>query len=206
MKLKEWRTPLGRWLLPQPRYVLKHNNWISVPSLSKGRYKTVPFGYKPNPDNPDLYDPIPEELAALEKAKKHLKKHTSRQVAAWLAKTTGRKISHEGLLKRLRYEQYNKTKASTLRAWARKYKKAILLAEEFDKRLGARKKSVLEEIQAGDWGAKDRSFVSVTTDPDGTRRVYKVCGCRCEHCSGLGGTERNLSAEPGTADIVSGSK
>lgn len=199
------RNSIGRWLLPQPVDAVKNNNWIPVPSLSKGHYKTVPFGYKPNPDNPDLYEPIPEQLAALEEAKKYLKRYPSRQVAAWLTKITGRSISHEGLLKRLRYEQYNQSKVSTLRAWARKYKKAILLAEKYDKRLGARKKSVLQEFEAGDWGAKDGSFINVTTDPDGRRRVYKVCGCRCEQCSGPNRAEHSISTEPRTADqLLSG--
>lgn len=196
------RFSIGRWLLPQPVDAAKNNNWIPVPRVTKGSYRTVPFGYKLNPDNPDLYEPIPEQLAALEEAKKYLKRYTSRQVAAWLTKTTGRSISHEGLLRRLRYEQYNKNKASTIRSWARRYKKAILLAEKYDKRLGARKKSALEEFEAGDWGERDRSFVNVTTDPDGTRRVYKLCGCRCEHCSELGRAEHNLPAEPRTADSI----
>ena len=200
------RSSIGRWLLPQPVDAVKKNNWIQIPNLRSNRSLKAPFGYRECEDNPDVYDPIPEELAALEKAKKHLKKHTSRQVAAWLTKLTGRSISHKGLLQRLRYEQYNKTKASTLRSWARRYKKAILLAERYEKKPGAKKQSVLQHIKADDWGERDRTFVNLTTDPDGTRRVYKLCGCRCEHCSNAGRAEHNLQAEPGATDILPSSE
>jgi hypothetical protein len=195
----------GRWLLPQPKVAYTKNEWVPIPK-PPGGYSTLkePFGYRTDPENPDIYLPIPDELAALEKARKHLKRYKSRDVAAWLSKITGRKISHEGLLTRLRYEQYNKTKASTLRAWARRYKKAILLAEKYEKKKGAKRSSVLEELKCNDWGIRDRSFVNVTTDPDGSRRVYKLCGCRCECCSRPDGTEHNLQAESGTADSVSG--
>jgi hypothetical protein len=200
------RSSIGRWLLPQPVDAVKKNNWIQIPNLRSNRSLKPPFGYRECEDNPDVYEPIPAELAALEKARKHLKKHTSRQVAAWLTKLTGRSISHKGLLQRLRYEQYNKTKASTLRSWARRYKKAILLAERYEKKPGAKKQSVLQQIGAEDWGERDRTFVNLTTDPDGTRRVYKLCGCRCEHCSNAGRAEHNLQAEPGTTDILLSSK
>jgi hypothetical protein len=198
------RGSIGRWLLPQPKVAYTKNEWIPIPINPQGNGR-IPFGYKRSEENPDLYEPIPEELAALEKARKHLKRYKSRDVAAWLSKITGRYLSHKGLLQRLRYEQYNKTKASTLRAWARRYKKAILLAERYEKKPGTKRKSTLEEFECGDWGLRDKSFVNVTTDPDGTRRVYKLCGCRCEHCSGLNRTEHNLQTQSGTTDSVSSS-
>jgi hypothetical protein len=195
------RGSIGRWLLPQPKVAYTKNEWVPIPRSPQGyATKRVPFGYKISEDNPDIYEPIPDELAALEKARKHLKRYKSRDVAAWLTKITGTSISHKGLLQRLRYEQYNKTKASTLRAWARRYKKAILLAERYEKRPGTKRKSILEELKCNDWGIRDKTFVNVTTDPDGTRRVYRLCGCRCEHCSGPIGTEHNLQAQPGTTD------
>jgi len=201
------RGSIGRWLLPQPKVAYTKNEWVPVPrNPSGGRYNVVPFGYKISEENSDLYEPIPEQLAALEKARKHLKRYKSRDVAAWLTKITGRSISHKGLLQRLRYEQYNKTKASTLRAWARRYKKAILLAERYEKKPGTKRKSVLEELGVSQWGDKDRSFINVTTDPDGSRRVYKLCGCRCEHCARPVGTERSIQTEPGTTDILPSSQ
>jgi hypothetical protein len=193
------RSSAGRWLLPQPKIAVKDSNWIPVPKNPKGTVKTIPFGYKLSEETPDLYEPIPDQLAALEKARKHLKRYTSRKVAAWITKITGRSISHDGLLQRLRNEQYRKTKAATLRSWARRYKKAILLAEKYDYTFGAKRKSILQEIGAGDWGDRDRTFVNVTTGSDGNRIVYKLCGCRCEHC-GSGGTEHNLPAKPRTTD------
>jgi hypothetical protein len=197
------RTSIGKWLLPQPRVAIKENKWIPVPRNPSGSSaRQTPFGYKLSEEDPCLYEPIPEQLAALEKAKKHLKNYTSRKVAAWLSKVTGRYISHKGLLQRLRYEQYNRQKVATLRSWARRYKKAILLAEKYEQKVGAtKKKSVLEEIGAGDWGARDRTFVNVSTDLDGVRRVYKLCGCKCEHCGSVG-TERNIQTEPGTTDSI----
>jgi hypothetical protein len=193
---------IGKWLLPQPKVAVLTNNWISVPKNPKGNTNTIPFGYKISEENPDLYEPIPEQLAALEKARQHLKRHTSRQVAAWLTKITGRYISHKGLLQRLRYEQNRRTKAATLRAWARRYKKAILLAEKEDQKIGVKKTNVLEEIGASKWGDRDKTFINLTTEPDGSRRVYKLCGCRCEHCSRPNGTEHNLQTEPGATDSV----
>lgn len=200
------RSSIGRWLLPQPRIAVKTNNWIPIPkNPTGGGYYTVPFGYKISEDNPDLYEPIPEQLAALEKARGYLKRYTSRKVAAWLTKVTGRSISHKGLLQRLRYEQFNKNKIGTLRTWARRYKKAILLVEKYEEKLGAKRKSVLEELEVGDWGFKDRSFVNVITGDDGVRRVYKLCGCKCEHC-GSGGTEHSVQTQSGATDIVLGSE
>lgn len=193
---------LGRWLLPQPVHAVKNNQWVQIPRPFA--HSSAPYGYKVNEQDPMILDPIPEELAALEKARKYLKKYKSREVAAWLSKTTGRRIAHNNLLARFRNEQRNQTKAATLRAWARRYKKAILLAEKFDNRPGKKKKSILEEFGVGDWGRRDQTLINVITDDDGNRRVYKLCGCKCEHCST--GTEHNLQAKPGATDLVSGSE
>ncbi len=89
-----------------------------------------------------------------EKAKKYLKQYPSREVAAWLNKVTGRYISHVGLLSRIKHEQYHQTKASTLRSWAAKYRKAIEEAERHEKRLGGKAtrqaRAVLNRIDGGD--------------------------------------------------------
>ena len=61
---------------------------------------TIPFGYKLDEDTKTLL-PIPEELEAYRKAKDYLKSCSYREVASWLTATTGRKISAQGLRKKV---------------------------------------------------------------------------------------------------------
>lgn len=141
------RNSIGRWILPQPKNAEQDNKYIQIPRLTK---KGVPFGYKVCENDPELLDPIPLELQALEKAKKYLKQYPSREVAAWLTKVTGRSISHAGLLKRLKHEQYYKTRIATLRKWAAKYKKAVEEIEKYEKRLkGVRESDTNGEANRG---------------------------------------------------------
>jgi len=127
------RTTAGKWILPQPPAAAKTGEYVSIPKLSK---VWIPFGYKVSETDPDVLDPIPVELEALEKAKKYLRQYPSRYVAAWLTKVTGRSISHAGLLKRIKNEQRHKAKAASLRRWAARYKRAIEEAEKYEKRTG----------------------------------------------------------------------
>ena len=121
---------LGAWVLPQP---IDTTTYVSIPKIGR----TVPFGYKEGVDDGWL-DPIPNELEALEKAKKHLKQYSSRDVAAWLSKLTGRTISHVGLLKRIKDEQSRKRKSATYRKLAQRYEEALRKAEEYEQRLGVK--------------------------------------------------------------------
>lgn len=125
----------GKWILPQPKDA-KQDEFVPIPRLS--RLGTVPFGYKVNENDPFQLDPIPIELEALEKAKHYIKRYSSRLVANWLEKVTGRHITHNGLLKRLKSEQNNRAKATSYWSWAARYKKAIELAEKFESRKGSR--------------------------------------------------------------------
>ena len=61
---------------------------------------TIPFGYKLDEDTKTLL-PIPEELEAYRKAKDYLESCSYREVATWLSATTGRKISPQGLRKKV---------------------------------------------------------------------------------------------------------
>jgi hypothetical protein len=124
----------GKYILPQPREAEESGQYVPIPKLKRGA--AIPFGYKQSEEDPDQLDPIPEELKALEKAKQYLRQYSSRKVAAWLTKVTGRSISHTGLLQRVKDERRTKQKASTLRSWARRYKKAIELAEKYENRKG----------------------------------------------------------------------
>ena len=127
---------LGYWNLPKPeREEQKENkNWLPIPRVAR----TIPFGYKVDPQDDNILLPIPEELEALEQAKMHLKQYSFREVANWLAKTTDRSISHVGLRKRIQNEQQRKRKITVKRTWAERLKKAIEAAEKIEKeRVGA---------------------------------------------------------------------
>ena len=124
---------LGKWILPQPE--MDREVYVPIPRLSR----IVPFGYEVDENDPDVLQPIPKELKALEKAKEHLRQYSYREVANWLSTFTGRRISHMGLKKRIESEQSNKRRAATLRQWAERYKTAIAKAEEIEtQRIGAK--------------------------------------------------------------------
>lgn len=119
---------IGKWILPQP----PQSDYVPIPRLSR----FVPFGYKVDEENEGWFQPIPLELDALEKAKQYLKQYSSRQVAAWLTKVTGREISHVGLLKRIKNEQTHRRKSNTYRQLARRLQEALEKAQEWEKSLG----------------------------------------------------------------------
>ena len=74
-----------------------------------------------------------------EKAKKHLKQYSYREVANWLSTFTDRYISHIGLMKRVKRERQRKNKARTLRIWSEYAEKAIQAAKQIEEeRSGAR--------------------------------------------------------------------
>ena len=66
--------------------------------LKTRKGNTVPFGYNLAEDNHSL-EPIEIDLAALENAKEYLENSSYREVAQWVTATTGRYISHVGLIK-----------------------------------------------------------------------------------------------------------
>lgn len=125
------------WKLPLPEET--EDEYIWYPVVRVGRF--IPFGYKQDPDDPDILLPIPEELELFEQAKKHLKQYSYRQVAAWLSEQSGRSISHVGLYKRVKIEQKRKTEAGNLRYLAERYKAALEKAEKIERqKVGARGK------------------------------------------------------------------
>ena len=137
--------PLQKWKLPQPTDIKEDNEWIAIPRISR----TIPFGYELDKDDPDILQPIENELNMLEEAKKYLKQYSYREVANWLSRNTGRSISHVGLKKRLDNERRRKNKAGSLRKWADYAKKAIAKAEEIERtRLGATENKNTQENAA----------------------------------------------------------
>ena len=137
--------PLGKWKLPQPTDLKEDNEWTPIPRVAR----TVPFGYKLNPEDDGILLPISLELDMLEEAKQYLKQYSYREVANWLTRNTGRTISHVGLKKRLDNERRRKNKAGSLRRWADYAKKAIAKAEEIENsRTGATAKTQSESAQS----------------------------------------------------------
>lgn len=129
---------VGKYKLAQPLDVKEDNEWVPIPKIAR----TVPFGYEVDEDDPHILQPIQKELDLLEKAKRYLRQYPSRQVAHWLSESSGRYISHVGLLKRIKNEQRNKTKAAIYGNWARYAEKARQAAEKLEtQRIGSRKPS-----------------------------------------------------------------
>ena len=128
---------LGKWKLPQPTDVKDEEGkeWSKIPRISR----IIPFGYEKDIKDPDVLNPIPLELEAIEMARKYVKQYSFRQVANWLTQKTGREISHVGLRKRLMHEQQRKNQARTLRKWSEYAQKAIEKAKAIEEeRLGSK--------------------------------------------------------------------
>lgn len=110
------------------------NKWSPIPRMAR----TTPFGYRLDEQDPDLLQPVPLELDALEKAKQHLTQFSLRDVARWLTEVTGRKITSEGLRKRVSSDDSRRRKAAVIRDWAERVKKAEKKLTRYEKGLGAR--------------------------------------------------------------------
>ena len=118
---------MGYWELPLPPK--KHNKeWHPIVKVAK----TIPFGYKLDPENDRLLLPIEHELDALELAKRHLKQYSYRAVANWLSKETGRYISYTGLKKRIEVEQRRKTASAIKRKLAQWLEETIQEIEKLE--------------------------------------------------------------------------
>ena len=124
--MSEDRNGLGYWTLPKPDIEVKE--WSRIPRVAR----TVPFGYKEDPDDADFLLPIKEELDALEQAKQHLKQYSYREVALWLSKEAGRYISHMGLKKRIDIERRRKKSATIKRELTRRLEKTIQEIEKIE--------------------------------------------------------------------------
>jgi hypothetical protein len=106
---------LGAWILPAP---MPDREWLPIPILLPANFRRntpPPYGYKKVEGDDDHYHPIPEVLDLLEEAKKHLKKYTYKEVAAWLSKKSGHPINAYHLSHRIKSEQNSRSRAATLR-------------------------------------------------------------------------------------------
>jgi hypothetical protein len=120
------------WRLPKPIDHGDHYEWKPVVRFGK----TMPFGYKEDPEDKSILLPVVEELELLEQAKKHLKKYSYRAVAAWLSEQSKRTITHVGLYKRVKLEYKRKTDAANQRYFAERYKEALEKAQKLEARIG----------------------------------------------------------------------
>ena len=126
---------LGRWELPQPLDIKDEVTWSPIPRIAR----TLPFGYVQDEQDPDLLQPVQNELDKLEMARDYLKQYSYREVANWLTTQTGRYISHVGLMKRVANERQRKNQARSIRKWAEYAEKAIAKAKEIEtQRTGAK--------------------------------------------------------------------
>ena len=126
---------LGRWELPQPLDIKDETEWTPIPRIAR----TIPFGYVQDEKDPDLLQPVQNELDKLEMARDYLKQYSYREVANWLTTQTQRYISHVGLRKRVANERQRKDPARSIRKWAEYAEKAIAKAKEIEtQRTGAK--------------------------------------------------------------------
>jgi len=66
--------------------------------LRKRVARVVPFGYRES-EKENYLEPIQEEIDALEQARKYIKGSSYREVADWVFRKTGRKLTGMGLRK-----------------------------------------------------------------------------------------------------------
>lgn len=121
-------------MLPKPPKTGPKFEWHPVVRVGR----TVPFGYRQDPDDENLLLPIPDQLDKLEVAKEHLKGYSYREVAKWLSDQTGREISHVGLMKRVKLEKRRRSQAAIQAELIRKYEAAIKTAEKLSKSIGGK--------------------------------------------------------------------
>ena len=126
-----------QWTLPPPDKTDEGFVWHPVVRI--GRH--IPFGYEQDPEDKDILLPIEEELELYEKAKAFLKQYSYRDVANWLSTQSGRRISHVGLMKRVKIEKKRKTTASNQRYLAKRYKEAFEKAQKLEGRIKGNKEA-----------------------------------------------------------------
>lgn len=100
------------YYLPQPEINGDEFTWYPIPRMSG----FIPWGYEEDPDDPDIFQPIPEQLYWFNEAKKHIKHGMSlRKASAFIEKKCGVKFSHMGIKMRMEQESRNDARAENLR-------------------------------------------------------------------------------------------
>jgi hypothetical protein len=49
------KRSVGQWILPQPKDVIQDDDFLPIPRIAR----TIPFGYKEDPDDKDMLLPVP---------------------------------------------------------------------------------------------------------------------------------------------------
>lgn len=120
-----------QFTLPKPTIKRKFE-WKPIVRLGR----TVPWGYDQDPEDENVLLPNVHQLELLEEGKKALKTNSLRVVANWLTTQTGRKISHEGLKRRLSIERKRTNNAKSYRRFEEQAKKAAQKAKALEEGLG----------------------------------------------------------------------
>ena len=66
--------------------------------LRKRVARIIPFGYKES-EKENYIESVPEEINAIEQARKYIQGSSYREVADWMYRKTGRKVTGMGLRK-----------------------------------------------------------------------------------------------------------
>jgi hypothetical protein len=176
------RVDLGFWTLPKPPDYMKpyRKQWERVPNLNP--FGTIPYGYEIDPEDSDWLLPVEKQLTNLELAKKHIRRYSYNEVAAWLTTQTGRSITGKGLKKRIEVDRRRKRLIDLKRFYAKRYEKIIKQIEILEiTRLG---KAKADESEGG----------------GDTRTCSCTCGCHSSGIRGGASTEHSVSAESGASD------
>ena len=176
------RVDVGFWALPKPPDYMKpyRKQWERIPNLNA--FGRIPYGYEIDPEDSDWLLPVEKQLTNLELAKKHIKKYSYNEVAAWLTTQTGRSITGKGLKKRIEVDRRRKRLIDIKRFHAKRLEKFIKQIE------------ILENTRLGKAKADE-------SEGGGEARA---CNCTC--CSHSGSirsgtsTEHSVSTESGATD------
>lgn len=95
-----------------------------------------PWGYRVDPDDDQMWLPIPEALDKLEEAKKHLKQFTQKSVHQWLVKETGIPIALRNFPGRLRQDAKNRKSVAILQYLIARTEELRKKAEEAERKPG----------------------------------------------------------------------
>ena len=134
--------------------------------------RTVPWGYRLDPEDDQVLLPIPEELKLLEVAKVYLQQYSYREVAAWLSEESGRPISHVGLYKRVQQETTRRRQGGIASALTKKYEKALEREERINaKRVGGQATRKVPDSYdfVADYAARKAAESRETTTSDAKR-------------------------------------
>lgn len=127
-----------------------------MPTLKSG--PVIPWGYEVSEEDPLVLNPIPEQLDLLQIGMEyiHKKKSTYQEVANWLTVKTGRSITKEGLMRRVKKQENQRREWAAYERWIRRAKEAAEKARKIEEKFLDKKYDEL-------WPGK--------------RRIYSVCTC-----------------------------